>query len=177
MKTHKGLVKRKLKWNLCVREYRKDPREDTTTHQTAAVTIACPDGLPEEQTHQLQSSVLWINCTIKGLIHRGLSKLVPVLSFNITVAQRRCNYTRGLLIHSKNQELQLVTYYLSSSVKLLRSWEFDQHFLVSYSRGGHPNFLRPPIGLQCERQDARLLASLTHCTFNKKQCSESASSY
>lgn len=32
---------------LLVREYRYDPSEDTATHQTAAVTIACPDGLPE----------------------------------------------------------------------------------------------------------------------------------
>lgn len=35
---------------LCVREYRYDPSEDTTTHQAAAVTMACPEGLPGRHT-------------------------------------------------------------------------------------------------------------------------------
>lgn len=39
---------------LRVREYRNDPSEDTITHQAAAVTMACPEGLPDR--HKSPSS-------------------------------------------------------------------------------------------------------------------------
>lgn len=62
--------------NLWVREYRNDPSEDTTTHQTAAVTIAWPDGLPKRQRAELQ---VWLqNELIVHNLHTMVSDYISV---------------------------------------------------------------------------------------------------
>lgn len=70
-----------IKWAyLRVRKYRNDPSEDTMTHQAAAVTMACPDGLPEGSMSALLAwcavlggqLVIATDITYQGLFHKWM---------------------------------------------------------------------------------------------------------